>query len=240
MDVGIHWADYLDRIRAYLRMHKNLDLGYAVEKLDMLELVLGKDNLYPLSNQEKLLYLESLFETIVCRKLRVGSEFDAIIEMEERMKKRYRDSVASVNKGWFFVTISYDKNVITNEKMRQVAEKIKSIKGIEYLRYNHEKFRRNDQGEIVVYLHTHFLIRIDIPKANLKQNLLKSPIIKSVIYQDTNVDIIDPKKAAKKQNDWFSYLKYINLEKAPHKKECIEKDKIWRQQENMESFGEII
>lgn len=240
-----HYSQSINNTIALVQDAKR-DLGQTVEGLVFLKKVLDKDHYhsdvfdpqsYYLELDQKNFFAYHLWRGVVMRKERIGEEYDANIKMADQLRKEYALTTSVQERNWFFVTISYNHKVITNEKMRSVAQKIKSLKGIQYLRYNHEKFRRNDLGEIVVYYHTHFLIRIDRTKSNLLQDLKKTPVIKSVILNSSNIDIKNHKSSSRTFSD---YLKYINLDKTESKKECIELDKIWRQQENMESLGEII
>lgn len=231
-----HWTDIYDMCVDYINDHPHTKFGITVEHLDQIRLA-------GCSGKECHAYFSQKLDELIKQKEKLGKSRDAVAERTMYLRQMYGGGLATCDKDWKFITITYDQNKVTHEVMLDVAERIKSLKGLKYIIYVHEKYRRDVKtSKIYEYLHTHFLIRIDLENHKLLDRLWATKVIKDNIVGKSNIDIRDIKKAKKlgKSQKFEDYIKYIHGDKVEYKLELIELDKKWREKYNMESFGEIL
>lgn len=128
---------------------------------------------------------------------------------------------------WFFITIGWLDTITLNE-MKQCSKKIFDLKQWDKVFAVNEKHRENG-----IHYHTHFLIHTREPKSKLFQYIKQVAGIRYLIanYQDKYPSAID----VKSKSDGGSYQVYHNyvhgIKKAA-KMPYVEKDRLWRSENN--------
>lgn len=124
--------------------------------------------------------------------------------------------------GWWFVTIGFNHQTWSIKKCCQVITKIIAFDWIISVKANFELYRPN--GE---HPHCHFVIETDLPKSKILEKIWRPKYVQEVVLSKSFIDI-------KKFEE--HHRKYINLEKTYDKMECVNKDIIWRGQNNIPDF----
>lgn len=147
----------------------------------------------------------------------------ADIEWHKVYQKAYNDALRSfdVDQQRVFITIGFNHQTYTIQKCIDVINNIKKLDWIVTLHGVFEMHREN--GE---HPHFHCLITLNekIPKSKVLEKLWAVKGIKKVVLQKT---FIDYKPAQPHHED------YINLRKVSTKMPYVEKDKLWRIENNI-------
>lgn len=126
---------------------------------------------------------------------------------------------------WFFVTVGFDDNLPNIVQNLQIfRDKMVRTPGMEFHSHVIEKFRRNEQGDEYVHHHIHFLLESDSPKSKVLQFFYQKA--KPYIAGKNFVDV-------KEKVDFDRYAKYISGDKQDAKRACVDKDRVWRSENNI-------
>lgn len=128
-------------------------------------------------------------------------------------------------KNIYFLTIQYDKEKITIDTQKKISKKVYEYKDFEMLGAVNEKFREDG-----ITYHTHFLFKSDLPKSKVIQ--FSYQFVKNFVVGKPSVDCrrIGDKNVASLE----TYQKYIKGDKKSEKVTNVEKDRIWRKENNFE------
>jgi len=129
---------------------------------------------------------------------------------------------------WYFITVGYDDENITVDKIRKYSGAVATAPYFDDVKYVNEKFRKNDKGEIYEHHHTHFLVKCQLSKSRVIDRVYAT--VKKVTKSKNFVDV---KSSKDNCGSYIDKLKYINGEKQYKKMECVEKDIIWRAENNL-------
>jgi len=129
---------------------------------------------------------------------------------------------------WYFITVGYDDENITVDKIRKFSQAVATSKYFDDVQLVNEKFRKNDQGEIYIHHHTHFLVKCELSKSRVIDRVFAT--VKKVVKSKNFVDVKGYKDGC---GSYAQKLKYINGDKTEHKLECVQKDILWRQENNL-------
>jgi len=127
---------------------------------------------------------------------------------------------------WAFITIGWNDEVVTPSVMRRYGQQIKELPYWDTIQLVHEKYRLDG-----IHHHTHFLVFFrDNYKSSLINKLFALKGIKKFIYGKQSIDYRD-----KRGNTTLdTYRRYIVGDKTAEKLPCVEKDKIWRKENNLD------
>lgn len=139
-------------------------------------------------------------------------------DLENRRKE------LAIKKKWFFVTIGFDDSIITPIGVKDAIDKLDGIKGITVTHMVAEKHRRNPDGELYIHHHIHMLVDTDYPKSKVIQYVFQR--VKKYVGSSNFIDV-------KNDGDRERYEKYINGEKQTGKLDLVEKDRLWRLENNI-------
>jgi len=131
---------------------------------------------------------------------------------------------------WYFITVGYDDQLITDRKINELTKKLTEKPFFTEVRYVNEKYRRGDDGQIYVHHHLHLLVISELPKSKIIQYIYGT--VKLSVKGQQAVDVKSYKQKDVKQT-YAGYLKYINGEKTEKKMECVEMDRKWRIENNI-------
>ena len=129
---------------------------------------------------------------------------------------------------WFFITIGYDDENITVDKIRKYSARVATSNYFIDCEYVNEKFRKNDKGEIYIHHHTHFLVKCDLPKSRVIDRIFAT--VKDVVKSKNFIDIKSPKDHCGTYDD---KLRYVRGDKREEKMECVRLDRNWRIDNNL-------
>lgn len=124
--------------------------------------------------------------------------------------------------GRWFVTIGFNHQTWNIQKCTKCIEKILGMDWIIKAKANFELFREN--GE---HPHCHFLLETKEPKSRILDKLFRPKYVKDIVLARSFIDV----KEAQPFHD-----KYINLDKQTLKQEYVEKDKEWRNKNNIPDY----
>jgi len=141
-------------------------------------------------------------------------------ELRNDIKELRDDS----NRKFFFMTIGFDDSKITISGIKDSLSKLKELKDIDLGEYVVEKFRKDDNGKIYIHHHIHCIMYTDKPKSKVIQFVYQK--LKKYVVSSNFIDL-------KREQPLENYLKYISGDKRDEKLECIERDKEWRQLNNL-------
>lgn len=134
-------------------------------------------------------------------------------------------------KNWFLVTVGFDDAAIKGKEpeiMRKAHSKIVETKGLEISAYVFEKHRKDGEARLYIHHHIHYVIQTDYAKSKVIQFIYQK--VKNFGVGSKN--FIDVSTNGTLQ----TALKYVAGDKKIDKLECIELDKIWRQENNLENL----
>jgi len=186
---------------------------------------------YPLERLEK--EVDELIRHRIKFKFRLEQEFK---QLETEVLKENKFS--SETDGWMFITVGYDDKVINPLLMKKCVKQIFDIKGMKWTEFNyvHEKYRRDEKGNIYEHCHTHILARTPYPsKSKLLQYMFPKTCKSKFSAYVSSRNFIDI-KTARDGGTYSQKLLYIQGQKTDTKKECVELDKTWREKENLISI----
>lgn len=180
-----------------------------------------------LQNQQSLEWIEGYF-----RKLAKNIIIFNNRKMDlKRETARFIREVGDNFKKWYFVTVGYDDENITVDKMRSLSKKLSEKDCFREIRYVNEKFRRGENGEIYIHHHIHLLFESDLPKSKIIDRVFET--VNKSVKSKNFVDVKGYKDKDLKGRTYESCLKYISGDKISSKKECLDLDKIWRSENNL-------
>ena len=134
-------------------------------------------------------------------------------------------------KNWFLVTVGFDDAAIKGKEpeiMRKAHSKIVETKGLEINAYVFEKHRKDGKSLVYIHHHIHYVIQTDYAKSKVIQFIYQK--VKN--YGVGSKNFIDVSTNGTLQ----TALNYVAGDKKIDKLECIELDKIWRQENNLENL----
>lgn len=134
-------------------------------------------------------------------------------------------------KNWFLVTVGFDDAAIKGKEpeiMRKAHSKIVETAGLEISAYVFEKHRKDGEARLYIHHHIHYVIQTDYAKSKVIQFIYQK--VKNFGVGSKN--FIDVSTNGTLQ----TALKYVAGDKKIDKLECIELDKIWRQENNLENL----
>ena len=127
-------------------------------------------------------------------------------------------------KNYFFITVGLDDKIITIKGIKECLEKLVQIKNMECLGKVAEKHRCDENGKPYIHHHIHVLYRTDYSKSKAIQYVFQK--VKKWVAGKNFVD-------CKNNQPIENYIKYISGDKQVDKRECVEKDDLWRKQNNI-------
>jgi len=147
--------------------------------------------------------------------------------------------VANLNKtdssdfAWAFVTVNWDDNNVTVAKMLKASKSIFEKPWVASGSLMVLEKHRKDEG---IHHHTHYLIKFDEKKepSRVIDETWKSAGVKSICREKNWVDYIGPQKAKKGFRPYQTYYNYIHGQKTEEKMPYVEKDRTWREENNIE------
>lgn len=151
----------------------------------------------------------------------------AAYTMREALAKEVR-SMNLEGFQWYFITVGYDDENITVDKIRKYSLAVANSKYLDDVKYVNEKFRKNDKGEIYVHHHTHFLVKCELPRSRVIDKVYAT--VNKVVKGKNFVDV---KSSKDRVGSYQDKLKYINGDKQESKMECVRLDRIWRSENNL-------
>jgi len=122
-------------------------------------------------------------------------------------------------KRWWFVTVGFDDKTITDSRIKTCHESVIKMDGFIFNKWSIEKFRKNDDGRIIIHHHIHYLVYSDYPKSKVVQYFFQK--CKKYIASKNFIDV-------KNDGEFERYEKYLDGHKTETKMECVEMDKQWR------------
>jgi len=122
-----------------------------------------------------------------------------------------------------FITVGY-KDDMTPRLMKSLGDKIASMKYWSSCKYVHEKFRESG-----IHYHTHFLVELVDPLKKSKIVQFVHQIVKKYVLCKNFVDV----KTEKDNRDIKEFQKYIIGDKRESKLPFVEKDRVWRSENNL-------
>lgn len=130
---------------------------------------------------------------------------------------------------WYFVTLGW-LDTITLCEMKSISKKIFDLSQWEKVYAVNEKHRENG-----IHYHTHFLIHTREPKSKLFQYIKQVKGIRYLIanYQDkypSSIDVKDKSHGVPYQ----VYFNYVHGIKKTAKMPYVEKDRLWRNENNFQ------
>lgn len=143
-----------------------------------------------------------------------------------------------VKEMWAFVTVGFNPQEITPEKMIKACKKIRSMKQWIYCDNVLEKHRENGEHH-----HAHFLIKIEDPKLYYTSKIVEL-VFKYVNskYESNNVlnkNMIDVKGPCNKKMmhaTFDIYYQYVRGNKKVDKLKYVAMDDIWRNENNIDKL----
>lgn len=124
--------------------------------------------------------------------------------------------------GLWFVTIGFNHDTWTIADCDKCIRKILEMEWIISGKANFELYRTN--GE---HPHVHFILETKEPKSRILDKIFRPLYVKKVVFSRNFIDV-------KPMMDY--HLKYITLDKVSEKMECVEKDIIWRKENNIPDY----
>lgn len=131
---------------------------------------------------------------------------------------------------WAFITIGFNEQTITPQKMSNVSKKVSELKYFKDCYYVFEKHRENG-----IHHHTHFLVKFY--KKEFKSKIIdwiyQVRGMREVCLKKEFIDILGPLNSKKIYQPYEKYYEYINGNKKQDKLKYVEQDKQWRNENNM-------
>ena len=136
---------------------------------------------------------------------------------------------------WCFITIGFNEQTITIEKMKKICEKISELKYFAECEYVLEKHRENGEHH-----HTHFLVKLDqhYHKSKLIGWIYQLRGFKEVCLGKNYIDIKSPlyPKVHDPCPPFQVLYNYIRGIKREEKLPFVEKDDKWRKENNIDKL----
>lgn len=148
-------------------------------------------------------------------------------KIAKEIDKKVAELEAPLTNTWFF-TFSFNHETFTPEKADKCIKKILNMSWITKAKANLEFHREN--GDL--HPHFHILFETAEPISRIKEKLWRPNYVKELIKSTGNrfPNFIEYEKA----RDY--HIKYINLDKKPEKLAAVEKDKVWRLENNIPDY----
>lgn len=185
------------------------------------------DEHHPLSWDQVATVIRRLWNSDVEQITKTGFDWDSIRNELKAFK-------VNPDLPWKFITIGYDDKKITVANMRIAAQKVFALRKAEYsfFRYTHEKFRKDDNGKIYEHHHTHFLVKTKLSKSKIIDLIYKT-CIKNYICSKNFIDV---KQQCDRVGTFEQKLDYINGVKQDSKMNCVEMDRKWRLENDLDEI----
>lgn len=138
---------------------------------------------------------------------------------------------------WAFITVGFNEQTITPNKMHAVSIKVANLKYFTYCDYVLEKHRENGEHH-----HTHFLVKFDqkYPPSKVIQWVYQTKGMKEVCLNQTFVDYLGPGKANKPYQPFETYYNYVRGLKKESKLKYVAKDDVWREANMIPKLNEKV
>lgn len=147
--------------------------------------------------------------------------FMGINDLVEQMKSEIKAAVKT--RRMYFVTIGFNHQDFDLEKAKALVDHINNLPWIKAFKANFEYHRTNG-----IHPHIHYLLLVDdLAKSKVVEYLWSVRGIKKLVVNKQSIDVRIPNS---------STLNYIQLIKAPEKMECVEKDKVWRKENQIPDY----
>lgn len=134
-------------------------------------------------------------------------------------------NLSESDENWAFITIGYNDQIITPQHMKNISNKVSSLKHWTEFKFVHEKFRESG-----IHHHTHFLVRTSskIPKSKIIQYVFQT-CDKKQVSDKRYIDV----KTSKDGRSYKDYEKYISGDKQERKLSFCKQDSEWRKINNL-------
>lgn len=140
--------------------------------------------------------------------------------LEKELKSDIDDNML-----WAFITVGFNEQTITPEKMCMVSRRVSELKYFKTCTYVLEKHRENG-----IHHHTHFLVTFHdkVFKSKLIDWIYQIKGFKDVCLNKNFIDILGPVNAKKIYQPYEKYVEYISGNKKQDKLKYCLMDKKWR------------
>lgn len=144
-----------------------------------------------------------------------------------REKRKLEKLIQGDDAKHWFVTVGLDDKQFKDDNealiINPLVKKLVDTPGIENVKFVVEKFRKNDKNEIYIHRHIHFVFESNMRKSKIVQYFFQKA--KKYVAAQNFIDV--------KPDPFCDRHKYVAGDKAPHKLECVEKDRSWRKEKNI-------
>lgn len=143
-------------------------------------------------------------------------------EITKKMSKAVERLRPTPNGKWF-ITIGFNHQTWSVEKCKKCISRILDMEWIISAKANFELYRTNG-----LHPHVHFAIETKEPKSRILDKLFRPQYVQKLVLSKNFIDVqpfLDPQ-----------HLKYINLDKVSEKMECVEKDRVWRLENDIPDY----
>lgn len=137
------------------------------------------------------------------------------------------------DENWAFITIGWNEQTVTPRSMLDVSKRVAELKYFSECKFVLEKHRENG-----IHHHTHFLVRFNEKyfKSKLIGWMYQVRGLRAICLGKNFIDIKGPLDKKKPYQSYELYNDYVSGIKTEEKNKYIEKDRIWRQQNNIEDI----
>ena len=147
------------------------------------------------------------------------------VDIQQEIKKDIAQVRGKISKNEFFVTVGFDDNTITIDKIIKCVKSLKEMSGVNIDHLTVEKFRKKPDGLIYTHHHIHFLVSTDYAKSKVVQFIFQK--VNKFVQSKNFVDVKPLLEIHKK---------YVLGIKKEDKMECVKLDEIWRKENNLEEI----
>ena len=154
------------------------------------------------------------------------------VELSELIKASTKQ-VIDTRQLWAFITVGFNEQTITPEKMAEVSKRIAHLKYFKSCQYVLEKHRENG-----THHHTHFLVTFNEPqyKSKLLGWIYQIKGMKDICLSKNFIDILGPCNPKKQFADYSVYEEYTFGNKKADKLKYVKLDKEWRKNNKIQDL----
>lgn len=164
------------------------------------------------------------FYKLFCHNLYKGNQIRNLQAEMEKFKK-LNEVVDGSTFLWAFITVGWNEQTITPEKMLLVSKRISQLKYFNYCDFVLEKHRENG-----IHHHTHFLVKFadKFPPSKIIGWIYKTKGVSDICSDQNFVDYLGPQKPKKKFQPFSTYFEYVRGQKRVDKLSYVGLDRDWR------------
>lgn len=138
---------------------------------------------------------------------------------------------------WAFVTINWDDNNVTVAQMKKASATIFGKPWVGNGSLMVLEKHRKDEG---IHHHTHLLLKFTEKKnpSRVIDEIFMSAGVRAICREKNWVDYLGPQKPKKGHRPYQVYYDYVHGNKCEEKMPYVEKDRSWREENNIEHIYE--